>query len=111
MCITNQLQHQGRLMLHLGRLRRQNSYRFWQNSPMLWLLPLMMVYAASVDSQDTVLSTVARISLRAHHVLLLVEGRAVESILLGTLLPDHRLINLFVSTMSRWKKLDRTPTL
>jgi hypothetical protein len=71
----------------------------------------MKIIASSVDSQGTVLSTVARISLRMHHDLLLVVRGVVEIIIPGTLLPDHLLVNLFVSTMSRLKKPDRTPKL
>jgi hypothetical protein len=78
---------------------------------MLMFLPIMMVCATSVDSQGTVLSPAVRVSLNTHHVLLLVAGRAVKNILLGTLKPDHLLISVFMSTKSTWKKLDRTPTL
>jgi hypothetical protein len=81
------------------------------DSPILWLLVPMMIIASSVDSQGTVLSTVARISLRMHHVLLLLVERADEIIIPGTLMPGHLLVNLFMSTMSRLKKLDRTPKL
>jgi hypothetical protein len=78
---------------------------------MLMFLPIMMVCATSVDSQGTVLSTVVRVSLNTHHVLLLVAGRAVENILPGMLKPGHLLISLFMSTKSTLKKLDRTPKL
>jgi hypothetical protein len=71
----------------------------------------MMVCATSVDIQGTVLSTVVRVSLNTHHVLLLVAGRAVENILPETLKPDHLLISLFMLTKSTLKKLDRTPKL
>jgi hypothetical protein len=78
---------------------------------MLVFLPIMMVYATSVDSQGTVLSTAVRVSLNTHHVLLLVAGRAVENILLGTLKPGRLLISVFMSTKSTLKKFDRTPKL
>jgi hypothetical protein len=71
----------------------------------------MMVYAASVDRQGIVLSTVLRVSRRIHHVILLTVGRAVETILAEIVRPEHLLVSLFMSTMSRLKKLDRTPTL
>jgi hypothetical protein len=71
----------------------------------------MMVYAASVDSQGTVLSTVIRVSLRMHHVILLVVVRAIGPIIPGIVMPDYLLISLFMSTKSTWKKLDRTPKL
>jgi hypothetical protein len=78
---------------------------------MLRLLSIMMVYAASVDSPGTVLSTVIRVSLRMHHVLLLVVGRAIGPIIPGIITPDYLLVNLFMSTKSTWKKLNRTPKL
>jgi hypothetical protein len=76
---------------------------------MLWLLSIMMVYAASVDSQGTVFSSVIRVSLRMHHVLLLVVGRAIGPIIPRIVMPDYLLVNLSISTMSKLKKLDRTP--
>src|SRR3989337_418858 len=69
MFITDRLQHQGHHMLHLVCLHRRDRQRFRVDSSILWLLPIMTVYAANVDSQVTVLSTVARISHRMHHVL------------------------------------------
>jgi hypothetical protein len=65
----------------------------------------MMVYAASVDSQDTMLPTVARISLRVHYVLLLVARRAVENILLVAVMPVSLLWVVAKLQMSRLKKL------
>jgi hypothetical protein len=74
---------------------------------MLWLLPIMMVYAASVNSQGTLLLTVARVSLRLHHILLLVEGRAVGAINPETIRPGHLQPVVAKSPMSRLKKLGR----
>ena len=65
----------------------------------------MMVYAASVDSQGTVLSTVARVSRKMLHVLLLAVGRAVETILAEILVPVRLLQVVVKSPMSRLKKL------
>jgi hypothetical protein len=51
----------------------------------------MMVYAASVDIQGTLLSTVAQFSHTVLHVLLLVVRRAVETIIPEVVVPDHPL--------------------
>ena len=56
---------------------------------MLWLLPIMMVYAASVDSQDTMLSTVVRVSYKMLHVLLLAVRRVVKTIIPVVEVPGH----------------------
>ena len=49
----------------------------------------MMAYATGVDSQGTLLPTVARVSCEMLHVLLLAAGRAVEIILTEVVVPDR----------------------
>src|ERR1043165_8683148 len=78
MFITGQLQHRDRLMLHLFCLRLRDSKRFRLNNPILWLLPRMMAYAASVISQVTV-----------HLVLLLAEKEVVEAVIPNAAAPDR----------------------
>ena len=51
----------------------------------------MMVYATSVDSQGTLLRTVARVSCEMLHVLLLAIVRAVETILTEVVVPNRLL--------------------
>ena len=51
----------------------------------------MMVYAASVDSQGTLLSSAAWVNRKMLHVLLLAMGRAVETILAEIVVPGRLL--------------------
>lgn len=87
MSITDLLQHQGRLMLHLVCLRHRDSSEFKMTNQLLYLLYLMMAYATSVDNQGTLLSTVTRVSCRMHHILLLAVRRAVETIVTEVVVP------------------------
>jgi len=51
----------------------------------------MMVYAASADSQGTLLSTTARVDPKMLHILLLAMVRAVETTLSEIVVPDRLL--------------------
>jgi hypothetical protein len=72
---------------------------------MLWLLHIMMAYAASVDSQDTLLLTVARISRRVHRVLLLAVKRVAETDVPETVIPNRLLLYLAMPIMSMLRRL------
>jgi hypothetical protein len=72
---------------------------------MLWLLPIMMAYAVSVDSQDTLLLTDARISRRVHRVLLLAVKRVAETDVPETAIPNRLLLYLAMPIMSMLRRL------
>src|SRR4051812_36637772 len=78
MFITGQLQHRDHRMLPLVCLRLRDSKQFRLNSPILWLLPRMMAYAASVVSQVTV-----------HLILLLAGKEVVAAVIPNPATPDH----------------------
>src|ERR1041385_4191492 len=86
MSTTDLPQRQGRLMLHLVCLCHRDNCRF------------------RLDSQGTLLPTVARFRLRRHHVPLLVLTRAVKIVVLETVMPGILLLCLAVSIMSMQKR-------
>src|ERR1041385_850184 len=88
------LQPQGLPMLPLVCLHRRDNYRFRLDSPILWLLPLMMAYSASVDSQATV-----------HHALLLTVGGTVETVVPEKVIPSRLLLNVAMPIMLMLRRL------
>src|SRR4051812_46593672 len=89
MFFTGLLQRRGRLMLHLVFPRHRDNCR------------------SRLNSQGTLLPTVARFRLRMHHVPLLVLKRAAGTVTLETVMPSILQLYLVVSITLMLKRLRR----
>src|ERR1043165_2594173 len=89
MFFTGLVQRRGCLMLHLVFLHHRDNCR------------------SRLDSQGTLLRTVAQFRLRMHHVPLLVLTRAIGTVALETVMPSILLLYLVVSITLIMKRLKR----
>src|SRR3954470_23185183 len=86
MFITGQLQPRDRLMLHLACLNHRDNCRF------------------RLDSQGTLLPTVAWFNLRMHHLPSMVV-KSVETVLPEKVIPSHLLLNVVMPIMLMLRRL------